>query len=230
MFPKLVTREQSSRLISASARLKSEWSSELVELGPCGFGPDVPVDFSLSHWQCEPFYYALKAQPPEAEVRYFDRSGWTYRCETEVDDYRLFEFQRIECTWCGPPDSVHRVLDDLYRGLLSVPVLGSFENRVVDQVDEAESSGELAVRDIQIRLPDGRWVEAVGAHLHGRLFLERLGIDVPRDWQTACCGIGTSRVTNASLAPGGHADSRKWEPLASDGIVTDGRGPTNGST
>jgi hypothetical protein len=67
--------------------------------------------------------------------------------------------------------------------------------RISIKNNEENDTKELMVRDIEV-LVDNSWIEVVGFHLHGRIFIEGLEIPVGESFYTGCCGIGTSRITN----------------------------------
>ena len=199
LFPKLLTYDQYSELKDALPRFSREWSKEVINATNSGEEIDYPKKYSLSHWQCEPFYYLLKKIKPDNTVKYFDKSGWTYRVEKDVTDYRLFEFQRIECVWFSHKEEAERMLNTLLKYLREVISKFGLETRIAIKGNEEKETGELIVRDIEAFV-DGRWIEVVGLHLHGRLFIKKLGISVGNEYYTGCCGIGTSRITNILIS------------------------------
>ena len=195
LFPKLLTYEQYSELKRIFPRFSKEWSKEVINANNDNEKNNFPKKYTLAHWQCEPFYYLLKKMNVNETLKYFDRSGWTYRVEREVTDYRLFEFQRIECVWISSSKEAVELLEKLLRNLKDVFSEFGLETRIVRRKDEEQETGELMVKDIEAYI-EGDWIEIVGAHLHGRLFIEKLGISVGNECYTGCCGIGTSRITN----------------------------------
>ncbi|MCC7557352.1 MAG: serine--tRNA ligase, partial [Methanobacteriaceae archaeon] len=87
---------------------------------------DVPIDllkeglkdpsYVLAPAQCEPFYEFFSHEvvdESELPIKFFDRSGWTYRWEAGgakgLD--RVHEFQRVELVWLGKPDDVEKIRD-----------------------------------------------------------------------------------------------------------------------
>lgn len=197
LFPKLLTYNQYSELKNAIPRFSNEWSKEVINASNVDEKiNDYPNKYTLSHWQCEPFYYFLKKIKPDQTIKFFDRSGWTYRVETDVTDYRLFEFQRIECVWLSNILDAEKIINSLLNTLK--PLISSFglDTRISIKEDEEEKSGEVKVRDIEVFVDGFGWIEVVGMHQHGNLFIEKLGIPVTNSYYTGCCGIGTSRLTN----------------------------------
>lgn len=70
--------------------------------------------YVLAPAQCEPFYEFLSHEvvdKSELPIKFFDRSGWTYRWEAGgakgLD--RVHEFQRIEMVWLGTPEDVEKL-------------------------------------------------------------------------------------------------------------------------
>ena len=202
LFPKLPTASQCVELKKALPRLSEEWSKELVDAKLEQDIPSYPKEFTLSHWQCEPFYYYLKREKPQEPVRFFDRSGWSYRVETDIDDFRLFEFQRIECVWTCPCDGTETLLNGLLEGLSHILGNMGLENRIVRKIEEEKSTNEKIVRDIEVELKGVGIVELVGCHVHGRLFVDGLRIDIPENFYTGCCGIGLNRIVNCLIKLG----------------------------
>jgi seryl-tRNA synthetase len=198
LFPKLLTYEQYSELKEASPRFSEEWSKEVINVAIDDKEIDYPKKYVLSHWQCEPFYYFLRKIEPNYTLKYFDRSGWTYRIERNITDYRLIEFQRIECVWVSQREEAERIAGILLHTLREVISKFGLKARITKRRSEERETGELLVRDIEVFV-NGRWVEVVGLHLHGRLFIEKIGIPVGNEYYTGCCGIGTSRITNILL-------------------------------
>jgi seryl-tRNA synthetase len=196
LFPKLLTYEQYSQLKNALPRFSREWSKEVINASNSNEEVNYPKKYTLAHWQCEPFYYLLKKIKPNNTLKYFDRSGWTYRVEKDVTDYRLFEFQRIESVWFSSKEEAERIQNALLSTLGNTLSKFGLDTRISVKEDEEKESGELKVRDIEVFFENFGWIEVIGMHLHGRLFIEKLGIPIDNDYYTGCCGIGTSRITN----------------------------------
>ncbi len=199
LFPKLPTITQNFELKAALPRLSNEWSSELIDASAYDSIDFYPEKFTLAHWQCEPFYYFLKKAKPVSPVKFYDKSGWSYRVEKEINNFRLFEFQRIENVWCAPDKQSETILIDLIQGLNQVLRKFGLQTTIVEKFNEEIETKEKKVFDIEVTLDSYGKVELVGGHLHGRLFIENLGINVPNDFYTGCCGIGISRIVNAVL-------------------------------
>lgn len=199
LFPKLLTYDQYYELKTTLPRFSREWSKEVISATNGDEETDYPKEYFLSHWQCEPFYYLLKKIKPIGTVKYFDKSGWTYRIEKDVTDYRLVEFQRIECVFLSHKEECEKISIALLKTLREEISKFGLETRVVNKDDEEKETGELMVRDIEVFI-DNKWVEVVGLHLHGRLFIEKLRLPVSNEYYTGCCGIGTSRLTNILIS------------------------------
>ncbi|MEA1904712.1 MAG: serine--tRNA ligase, partial [Candidatus Hadarchaeota archaeon] len=74
--------------------------------------------YVLAPAQCEPFYQSFAGRRVRLEdlpVKFFDRSGWTYRWEGGgVEGFiRTQEFRRIEFVFMGEPDDVVKIRDAL---------------------------------------------------------------------------------------------------------------------
>lgn len=202
LFPKIFTMNQGIELKRSLPRLTSEWSKELVDSKLEKPAAGYPEQFILSHWQCEPFYYFLQKEKIRTPVKFFDKSGWTYRMENDITDFRLFEFQRIECVWAAPKEEAKTILDSLMGSICHILVGLGLDGRIIERKDEEAETKELSVKDIETEIKEIGKVELVGAHLHGRLFIDGLNIDIPRDYYTGCCGIGLSRIINGLLFGG----------------------------
>jgi len=196
LFPKLFTSEQGMELKRALPRLTNEWSKELIESNIKNYTDGYPSNFILSHWQCEPFYYFLQKEKPQKTIKYFDKSGWSYRVEDDINNYRLFEFQRIECVWACPKDDAENILDVLLNNLSIILNEFGIKNKIVEKKNEELETLEKVVKDIEVEIKDAGTVELVGGHIHGRLFIDELDIAIPDNFYTGCCGIGLSRIVN----------------------------------
>ena len=199
LFPKLFTEKQGQKLKNALPRLTEEWSKELVESNIENKIGGYPPNFILSHWQCEPFYYFLQKEKPQHTIKFFDKSGWSYRVENDINNFRLFEFQRIECVWACPQEETEKILDELLNNLSVILAELGLKNKIVEKKIEKQETLEKVVRDIEVEVKNGEIIELVGSHIHGRLFIEGLGIDVPNNFYTGCCGIGMSRIVNCLI-------------------------------
>lgn len=200
LFPKLFTEKQGKELKMALPRLTKEWSKELVESNIDNNTECYPSNFILPHWQCEPFYYFLQKEKPQNTIKFFDKSGWSYRVENDINNFRLFEFQRIECVWACPKEEAGEILDELLSNLSVILVELGLKNEIVEKKNEEQETFEKIVKDIEVESNGGEKIELVGSHIHGRLFIEGLCIDIPKNFYTGCCGIGTSRIVNCLIA------------------------------
>jgi len=195
LFPKLLTFDQYLELKKSLPRFSKEWSKEVISASNGSNTNKFPKKYTLSHWQCEPFYFYLKQIKPYQTIKYFDKSGWTYRVEKDVSDYRLFEFQRIECVWFSDDDNATKILLDIVDILENAISNLGLKTKVLTKTEEERESEELMVKDIEV-FNGNSWIEVVGAHLHGTLFVKSLEISKNKNVYTGCCGIGTSRLTN----------------------------------
>lgn len=196
LFPKLFTEKQGRELKTALPRLTKEWSKELVESNIENLEGGYPSNFILPHWQCEPFYYFLQKEKPQNTIKFFDKSGWSYRVENDINDFRLFEFQRTECVWACPKEEAEKILDELLNNLSVILAKLGLKNKIVEKKNEEQESSEKTVKDIEVEIKDGKNIELIGSHIHGRLFIEGLDIEIPKNFYTGCCGIGMSRIVN----------------------------------
>lgn len=199
LFPKLITSYQSNDLKKALPRLSHEWSKELVDAKLENTSHNYPEKFVLPHWQCEPFYLFLQLEKPRSPIKFFDRSGWSYRVENDINDFRLFEFQRIECVWACPENKAIEIQDALLTNLSKLLLNLGIDNRIIEKKCEEIETSEKVVKDIETELDGIGNVELVGSHLHGRLFIDGLNIDIPDNYYTGCCGIGLNRIINCLI-------------------------------
>ena len=200
MFPKLTPIDQCNELKRTLPRLSKEWSEELVNTkNVTNINETYPQEFALSHWQCEPFYYFLQKNQPTTSLKFFDKSGWSYRVENDINDFRLFEFQRIECVWFCDKTEAELLIDKILCGLALILKKFGLNVSIVQQKDEEVTSSELIVKDIELSLDSNHKIELAGGHLHGRLFIDGLNISSPKHYYTGCCGIGMSRIINALI-------------------------------
>lgn len=197
LFPKHITKSQREELTTSLPRLSLEWPSELVSIEDT-LNP-TKNNFSLTHWQCEPFYYFLKKMELPPHLALFDKSGWSYRYEQEINDFRLFEFQRIECVFYAIKDEAMKLQKKLIEGLNEILKGYGLNTVIIRKKDEELQTKEKLVYDIICEHPKYGEIELVGSHLHGDLFIKKLNINLPENYYTGCCGIGISRITNMLL-------------------------------
>jgi seryl-tRNA synthetase len=197
LFPKLITESQNQELRTEIPRLANEWSKEQIKTKQSGSDTGRQNVYSLPHWQCEPFYYYLQKFRPEGEVKFFDKSGWSYRFEDTIDDYRLFEFQRIESVWACDSEIAILILDSLLHGLSNIISDLGLCNSIIERHEEEKKTSECFVRDIVVSTKEFDEIEVVGGHVHGHIFMDGLKINLPEYYYTGCCGIGISRIANA---------------------------------
>ncbi len=178
--------------------------------------------------QCEPFYQFLSHEVVSAEdlpIKFFDRSGWTYRWEAGgakgLD--RVHEFQRIELVWLGTPGQTEEIRDRTVE--LSHELADELELEWYTEVGDdpfylegrrVEERGiefpDVPKYEMRLSLPGrDKGVAVVSANVHGTHFIEGFSIREARNrkiW-TGCTGIGLSRWIYGFLAQKGF-DTERW--------------------
>ncbi|MEN4007011.1 MAG: serine--tRNA ligase [Methanobacteriaceae archaeon] len=193
---------------------------------------EVPIDllkeglkdpsYVLAPAQCEPFYEFLSHQVVDEKdlpIKFFDRSGWTYRWEAGgakgLD--RVHEFQRIELVWLGTPkqteklrdqtiDILHKIADELelewYTEVGDDPFY--LEGRKVE--DRGIEFPDIPKKEMRLVVPgEKKGVAIVSANIHGTHFVEGFSVKEThnhRIW-TGCTGIGITRWVFGFLAQKG---------------------------
>jgi seryl-tRNA synthetase len=198
IFPRSLPLAQWTEVAESLGPLSGELKSELVTIPDLGGAPT-----ALCHWQCEPYYLALRELGPRTPARVVDRSGWSYRNEARIGAFRPREFLRVEMVWRGTCNDVSALQSSLMNAFeqmfeqLSLPV-----QRMVRD-DEMRNSSQRLVEDLVFIAADGGEIEIVGSHLHGDAFVRRFWPDAPADMETACMGLSLSRTAallSASVA------------------------------
>lgn len=195
IFPRSLPMAQWTEVAESLGPLSGELKSELVWIPDLGGAPA-----ALCHWQCEPYYLALREMGPRTPARVVDRSGWSYRNEARIGPFRPREFLRVEMVWRGTRDVVDELQASLMSAIahmleqLSLPV-----ERVLRK-DEMHSSNQRLVEDLVFIASDGSEVEIAGSHLHGDAFVRRFWPDAPAGMETACMGLSLSRASALLLA------------------------------
>ncbi|MEN4018143.1 MAG: serine--tRNA ligase [Methanobacterium sp.] len=193
---------------------------------------EVPIDllkeglkdpsYVLAPAQCEPFYEFLSHQVVDEKdlpIKFFDRSGWTYRWEAGgakgLD--RVHEFQRIELVWLGTPkqteklrdqtiDISHKIADWLelewYTEVGDDPFY--LEGRKVE--DRGIEFPDIPKKEMRLVVPgEKKGVAIVSANIHGTHFVEGFSVKEThnhRIW-TGCTGVGITRLVFGFLAQKG---------------------------
>lgn len=199
---------------------------------------EVPIDllkeglkdpsYVLAPAQCEPFYEFLSHEVVDEEelpIKFFDRSGWTYRWEAGgakgMD--RVHEFQRIELVWLGTPQEVEKLRDKTVE--ISQKIADGMELEWYTEVGDdpfylegrkVEERGiefpDIPKHEMRISVPNQeKGVAVVSANVHGTHFVEGFSIKEAhrhKIW-TGCTGVGVSRWVFGFLAQKGF-DSDKW--------------------
>lgn len=199
---------------------------------------EVPIDllktglkdpsYVLAPAQCEPFYEFLSHQVVDEKdlpIKFFDRSGWTYRWEAGgakgLD--RVHEFQRIELVWLGTPDETeklrdqtvdisHKIADELelewYTEVGDDPFY--LEGRKVE--DRGIEFPDIPKKEMRLVVPgEKKGVAVVSANIHGTHFVEGFSVKEThnhRIW-TGCTGVGITRWVFGFLAQKGF-DTENW--------------------
>ncbi len=207
---------------------------------------EVPIDllkdglkdpsYVLAPAQCEPFYEFFSHEvidESELPVKFFDRSGWTYRWEAGgakgLD--RVHEFQRIELVWLGKPEDVEKIRDITVD--ISQKIADEMELEWYTEVgDDPFYLEGRKVEERGIQFPDvpkyemrlvapaqDKGVAVVSANVHGTHFTEGFSIKEAHKhvlW-TGCLGIGISRWIFGFLAQKGF-DSQNWPDMIRDKV------------
>lgn len=184
--------------------------------------------YVLAPAQCEPFYEFFSHEVVDEEelpIKFFDRSGWTYRWEAGgakgLD--RVHEFQRIELVWLGTPAQVEEIRDRTLQ--ISQDLADKMELSWYTEVGddpfylEGRKSEERGIEfpdipkyEMRLEIPgEEKGVAVVSANVHGTHFVEGFSIKEAhkhRIW-TGCTGIGISRWIFGFLAQKGF-DKSRW--------------------
>jgi histidyl-tRNA synthetase len=199
LFPRAMPVEEWCDIVRTLGSISNELQSELVLIPNLGNRVQ-----ALCHWQCEPYYAALRMHGGKLPPRVFDRSGWSYRNEKNVSSLRPREFLRIEVVWRGSREEVAQILNTLLDELAQFLESEGILVKRVRQEEEIRNSNQRNVIDLVVDTPDGQEVEVVGGHLHGSGFVGRFWQDAPQDMETACMGVSLTRLarllTSQSIA------------------------------
>ncbi len=199
---------------------------------------EVPIDllkdglkdpsYVLAPAQCEPFYEFLSHEVVDEKdlpIKFFDRSGWTYRWEAGgakgLD--RVHEFQRIELVWIGTPEEVEKLRDETVD--ISHKIADEMELEWYTEVGDdpfylegrkVEERGiefpDIPKKEMRISLPNQeKGVAVVSANVHGTHFVEGFSIRETHNHKiwTGCTGIGVTRWVFGFLAQKGF-DNKNW--------------------
>jgi len=183
--------------------------------------------YVLAPAQCEPFYHFLarrKLRLEDMPVKFFDRSGWTYRWEGGAVEglLRVQEFRRIEFVYAGEPDDVVEIRDSVKDKSMKIAEDLSLEWRVLVATpfymrtggieEDVSDSRKVATYDLEVKLPykDG-WLELGSYNVNRAKFNKTFRIKEVkgREIWTGCCGFGSSRWALGFLAQHGF-DQTKW--------------------
>lgn len=184
--------------------------------------------YVLAPAQCEPFYEFFSHEVIDEEempIKFFDRSGWTYRWEAGgakgLD--RVHEFQRVELVWLGTPEQVEDIRDTTLH--ISEAIADEMELEWYTEVgDDPFYLEGRKVEERGIQFPDvpkyemrlvaptqDKGVAVISANVHGTHFTEGFSIKEAHNnviW-TGCLGIGLSRWIFGFLAQKGF-DEENW--------------------
>lgn len=207
---------------------------------------EIPIDllkkglkdpgYVIAAAQCEPFYQFFSHEvidESEMPIKFFDKSGWTYRWEgggSKGFD-RVNEFQRIEFVWLGIPEDVEKIRDATVQ--LSYDIANELELEWYTEIgDDPFYLEGRKVETRSIEFPDvpkyemrlkipgqEKGVAVISANVHGTHFVEGFSIKEAhqhRIW-TGCTGIGLTRWLFGFLAQKGF-DKENWPKLVQDKI------------
>ena len=207
---------------------------------------EIPIDllkkglkdpgYVIAAAQCEPFYQFFSHEvidESEMPIKFFDKSGWTYRWEgggsKGLD--RVHEFQRMELVWLGTPEQVEKIRDATID--LSYDVANELELEWYTEIGDDPfylEGRKIETRSIEfpdvpkyemrLKIPgQEKGVAVVSANVHGTHFVEGFSIKEAhqhRIW-TGCTGIGLTRWLFGFLAQKGF-DKENWPKLIQDKI------------
>ncbi|MGZ7119835.1 MAG: aminoacyl--tRNA ligase-related protein, partial [Methanobacterium sp.] len=158
-------------------------------------------------------------------IKFYDRSGWTYRWEAGgakgLD--RVHEFQRIELVWLGTPEQTEKLRDETVE--ISHELANEMELDWYTEVGDdpfylegrkVEERGiefpDIPKKEMRLNVPgQEKGVAVVSANIHGTHFVEGFSVKEThnhRIW-TGCTGIGLTRWVFGFLAQKGF-DSENW--------------------
>lgn len=190
----------------------------------------------LAAAQCEPFYEFLAHEvidESELPIKYYDKSGWTYRWEgggsKGLD--RVNEFQRIELVWLSTPEEVETIRDLTLE--LSHELANELEIEWYTEVGDdpfylegrkVENRGiefpDTPKYEMRLKVPgQEKGVAVVSANIHGTHFIEGFSIKEAhqhRIW-TGCTGFGLTRFLYGFLAQKGF-NEENWPKLIRDNL------------
>ncbi len=194
--------------------------------------------YVLAPAQCEPFYEFFSHEVIDEEelpIKFFDRSGWTYRWEAGgakgLD--RVHEFQRIELVWLGTPMQVEEIRDATLR--ISQDMADEMELEWYTEVGDdpfylegrkTEERGiefpDIPKYEMRLVAPtQDKGVAVISANIHGTHFIEGFSIKEAhnhRMW-TGCTGVGISRWIFGFLAQKGF-NNENWPEKIRDKVKT----------
>lgn len=194
LFPRAMAYTDWVEVVKSLGPVSSHLESELVKTSDIGPHPMV-----FCHWQCEPYYRALRNLGPQTPPRVVDRSGWSYRNEKKLGIFRPREFLRVELVWRGSREEVSEIHENLLHSIQHRLTEMSLATQRIRRGDEETNSGQRLVLDLVATATDGSEVEVVGSHLHADLFVRHFWKDAPSDMETACLGVSLSRIASLLL-------------------------------
>lgn len=179
-------------------------------------------NYVLAAAQCEPFYEFFSHEvidETELPVKFYDKSGWTYRWESGgakgID--RVHEFQRIELVWLGTPEQVEKIRDATLE--LSHDLSTALELEWYTEIGDdpfylegrkVESRGiefpDIPKYELRLKVPGrDKGVAVVSANVHGTHFVEGFSIKEAHKYKvwTGCTGLGLTRWLFGFLAQKG---------------------------
>lgn len=183
--------------------------------------------YVLAPSQCEPSYELYRGEifsEEELPVKFFDKSGFTYRWEGGGTEgiVRTQEFRRIEFVYFGYPKQVVEIRDAiLERALDAVEKILDLEWRVVVGIpwysagdlgtEDFKDSMKVPTYDIEAYMPyrgpreGSEWLEIFSGNNNKDKFIKSFHIKESkgREFWSGCTGFGITRWVAAFLAQKG---------------------------
>jgi seryl-tRNA synthetase len=186
--------------------------------------------------QCEPFYEFFSHEvidEKELPIKFYDRSGWTYRWEgggsKGLD--RVNEFQRMELVWLASPEETTKIRDDTLE--LSHKLADELELQWYTEIGDDPfylegrkvESRKIEFPDVpkyemRLKIPNQeKGVAVVSANAHGTHFTQGFSIKEAHNhsiW-TGCTGFGITRWLFGFLSQKGF-DKKNWPDIVKERI------------
>jgi seryl-tRNA synthetase len=191
------------------------WDQYLQTVQPFGETEGVEEPFVLDPLQCTVFYQFMegkKVDVSENPVKWYDRSGPTYRNESLDSLFpgvKQREFHRSEFIFLGTQE---QVIDTRERSLGQIEslcqslgldyrvVVGGSCHRLEDhEVREPTSLEDIPVKDVEIYCPGYGYLEVSGNAIMGNVLTSRFSISGTNGEElwSGCSGVGLNRMMYA---------------------------------